>query len=324
MAKMATSFQKFPDLTSELRLMIWNEALLGERNSRTVILQDDRVMPLKHLISPLLSVNYESRTCAQAFYNVKLDVYAVPKAQDEPIGGLIANADYWTSRLGKGGIAPYRAAIRRIIHDVVAPMAIERAAHRMGTVYVNLEQDTLILGYECGLHLLPDMKMKLLGETHPDPEDFPWAYITSKLPAAACEKASSLIRITVTIPRLSPSDPNLRDNLYRFAGEFPNHLALVSIRYSKRDAGRLWKENLFPRPRYLYNLPLDMLEHDRFLHRIITSGGCLPYNLERWVYYTGEFSQGETIVVDKQRWEQKLDLEKEKEKEKVASSHVQG
>lgn len=155
---------------------------------------------------------------------------------------------------------------------------------------------------------------------YPGPEDFPWAYITSKLPAAACEKASSLIRVTVTLPNLSSSDSNLRDIIHRFDAEFPDHRALIPIRHSKKTAGRLWKETLFPRPRYLYTLPLNMFEHDRFLHRIITSGGCLPYNTERWVYYTGEHSRGETILVNKQRWSSEL----EKEKEKVASSDVQG
>lgn len=166
---MATSFHKFPDLNPELRLMIWNEALLGERNTRTVILQDDRVMPLKHLISPLLSVNYESRTCAQAFYDVKLDVYAVPKVQLDFMDSIFPDMKYMASQLAEMLIVSYRAITRRVLREVVAPVAIENAAHRMGTIYINLEQDTLILGYECGLHLLADTNMKFLGETLPWP-----------------------------------------------------------------------------------------------------------------------------------------------------------
>lgn len=81
---MAETFHQFPNLPKELRLKIWEQVMIEARPSRRIIIDEGRVVPLKQLISPLLLVNYESRTCAKAFYNVKLDIYAVPPVtQDE-------------------------------------------------------------------------------------------------------------------------------------------------------------------------------------------------------------------------------------------------
>lgn len=75
---MAETFHQFPDLPKELRLKIWQQAMIGACANRKIIIDEGRVVPFKEFISPLLLVNYESRTCAKAFYNVKLDIYAVP------------------------------------------------------------------------------------------------------------------------------------------------------------------------------------------------------------------------------------------------------
>ncbi|KAI1370636.1 hypothetical protein F4677DRAFT_465025 [Hypoxylon crocopeplum] len=67
-------FNQFP---AELRLRVWNEALLQESSERIVFLGPItyRIIPFKSLVSPMLSVNVESRACATEFYNVKLRVY---------------------------------------------------------------------------------------------------------------------------------------------------------------------------------------------------------------------------------------------------------
>ncbi|KAI1262856.1 hypothetical protein F5Y18DRAFT_396506 [Xylariaceae sp. FL1019] len=68
-------FKMFPP---ELRLEIWAAALDIELENRLPVLLDTRIYPAKKLISPLLSVNTESRACALAVYDTKLAVYRVP------------------------------------------------------------------------------------------------------------------------------------------------------------------------------------------------------------------------------------------------------
>lgn len=85
---MAETFHQFPDLPKELRLKIWEQVMIEARPSRRIIFDEGRVVPFKQLISPLLLVNYESRTCATAFYNVKLDIYAVPPVTQDQVKHL--------------------------------------------------------------------------------------------------------------------------------------------------------------------------------------------------------------------------------------------
>ncbi|KAI4869061.1 hypothetical protein F4820DRAFT_464628 [Hypoxylon rubiginosum] len=66
---------RFSDLPTELRLLVWDAALHQE--TRLVIIYSYRrtVIPVKQLISPLLTVNRESRQVAKAFYTDTLNVY---------------------------------------------------------------------------------------------------------------------------------------------------------------------------------------------------------------------------------------------------------
>jgi hypothetical protein len=82
---MAGTFHPFPKLPAELRLKIWEQAMIEERPNRRIILYMSRVVPFKKMISPLLLVNFESRTCAKAFYNVNLDIYAVPPLSEDQV-----------------------------------------------------------------------------------------------------------------------------------------------------------------------------------------------------------------------------------------------
>lgn len=85
---MAETFHVFSDLPKELRLKIWEQAMIEDRPNRRILLYQGRVVPFKQFISPLLLVNQESRTCAKAFYNVKLDIYAVPPLSQDDFGHL--------------------------------------------------------------------------------------------------------------------------------------------------------------------------------------------------------------------------------------------
>lgn len=70
----------FNRLPAELRLLIWDEVLLEESFNRIVlvIFPSKRIVPFKHLASPMLSVNREGRACAIKFYDVKLTVSHFP------------------------------------------------------------------------------------------------------------------------------------------------------------------------------------------------------------------------------------------------------
>lgn len=75
-------FHKFGDFPSELRLEIWRLYLEDEAQSRQVVIWDGRVMPFRHLSSPLLKVNIETRTVALRFYPVKVNMYLLPENED--------------------------------------------------------------------------------------------------------------------------------------------------------------------------------------------------------------------------------------------------
>ncbi|KAI1383005.1 uncharacterized protein F4822DRAFT_421814 [Hypoxylon trugodes] len=86
-------------LPAELRLRIWEQALVNESAGRVVILDErnNTIYPFKSLASPLLSVNVESRSCALEFYGTKLNVWVNGYPDDEserPIGSLYLNSRY--------------------------------------------------------------------------------------------------------------------------------------------------------------------------------------------------------------------------------------
>ncbi|KAI0160775.1 hypothetical protein GGR57DRAFT_519664 [Xylariaceae sp. FL1272] len=72
------AFTMFNQLPPELRLMIWEHALAEELTRRRLSVYQTRIIALKHLNSPLLSVNAESRSCALRLYNTVVEVYRVP------------------------------------------------------------------------------------------------------------------------------------------------------------------------------------------------------------------------------------------------------
>lgn len=68
--------------------------MVDARPNRRIPFYAFRIVPFKHLISPLLLVNLESRTCAKAFYNVKLDIYAVPPVDEDKVK-LLDKKSHW-------------------------------------------------------------------------------------------------------------------------------------------------------------------------------------------------------------------------------------
>ncbi|TGJ85396.1 hypothetical protein E0Z10_g3345 [Xylaria hypoxylon] len=79
----------FDRLPPELRLEIWDFAVLANARRRRVVEQNFQVYPTLDLVaSPFFSVNTESRETARSFYPVRLEVYRrIPRdrAQSEDV-----------------------------------------------------------------------------------------------------------------------------------------------------------------------------------------------------------------------------------------------
>ncbi|KAK7993458.1 hypothetical protein PG989_006839 [Apiospora arundinis] len=74
-------FKLFGKLPKELRLEVWDTFLEQESSHRMVLVNTTPVYnfePRKQLVSPLLTINKESRYCALRFYTYKVDVLAYP------------------------------------------------------------------------------------------------------------------------------------------------------------------------------------------------------------------------------------------------------
>ncbi|KAK8075358.1 hypothetical protein PG997_010021 [Apiospora hydei] len=79
------AFAGFPKLPCELRLIIWNLALEGENSNRLVFIHRPtmRPVPMRSLVSPLLSVNTESREAARKYYTLRLEVVRLPAMESQ-------------------------------------------------------------------------------------------------------------------------------------------------------------------------------------------------------------------------------------------------
>ncbi|KAI1351831.1 hypothetical protein F5Y01DRAFT_104522 [Xylaria sp. FL0043] len=69
----------FNDLPTELRLDIWDHALLAESKNRMILVDGLRrtIYPTKLLVSPFLQVNHESREQAKRFYSHRVRVVEI-------------------------------------------------------------------------------------------------------------------------------------------------------------------------------------------------------------------------------------------------------
>ncbi|OTA87774.1 hypothetical protein M434DRAFT_15333 [Hypoxylon sp. CO27-5] len=86
-------FNKFP---AEIRFLIWEEALREESSERLVIIDHStqKVIPFKSLVSPMLTVNKESRYFAVRFFDMKLVVCDLPSIRHPILSSFIGFFDY--------------------------------------------------------------------------------------------------------------------------------------------------------------------------------------------------------------------------------------
>ncbi|KAG6353480.1 hypothetical protein INS49_005661 [Diaporthe citri] len=251
----ANTFHQFPNLPKELRLKIWEQVMIEARPSRRIIIDEGRVVPFKQLISPLLIVNYESRTCAQAFYNVKLDIYAVPPVTQDQVKHLDKQKNWnrieGSERAVDGKVHGYndewvenefeeqRQAVQssfgshydpeerdydidKINRDekeytvdledhwsdfvrdelrVLGANSIRKAeasGPTTGAFYISPEHDVFITDYDCTAHFSIDSASGILGEDFPSIQDISCRHISEKLPAAICQRVSTLVLVRLS------------------------------------------------------------------------------------------------------------------------------
>ncbi|KAK6837896.1 hypothetical protein PG987_006177 [Apiospora arundinis] len=89
-------FVRFKHFPPEVRCMIWRHALEEESSSRIILIHSKflRIMPCKLLTSPFLLTSQETRTCAKEFYDVQINIYALPHITLD----LIANVERWRTK----------------------------------------------------------------------------------------------------------------------------------------------------------------------------------------------------------------------------------
>ncbi|KAK8090354.1 hypothetical protein PG997_005315 [Apiospora hydei] len=88
----APTFPYFPRLPAELQIMVWKEFAHAEASSRAVVVHTTQeidedgerrratlhFLPLKRLISPLLTVNVQSRAVALRHYKTRINLFELP------------------------------------------------------------------------------------------------------------------------------------------------------------------------------------------------------------------------------------------------------
>ncbi|KAI0131985.1 hypothetical protein BJ170DRAFT_591967 [Xylariales sp. AK1849] len=135
-----SGFAKFP---TELRLMVWKEFLLQEARNRIIILDQEcttpYALPFADLVSPLLSVNQQTRQQAKRFYSCRLPVYKVPRIDPDRLDSYVT--EYLKSHpplIGYLYHATQQACVEQIYQVLLAP---ELYASKHGVVHLNLEHD---------------------------------------------------------------------------------------------------------------------------------------------------------------------------------------
>lgn len=143
----------FSQLPTELRLLIWKQALRNESSSRLVLLHrtSRRVLPFRYLASPLLSVNMEARSVALKFYDVQLKVRpALPASPDTLRSMRKVYLDYWRKHplyVSMEYWEDFGRQTEKIIDKSLnqnTQIGKTRGAHEGGAVYLSSHGDRLV------------------------------------------------------------------------------------------------------------------------------------------------------------------------------------
>lgn len=314
-------FPRFPRLPTELRLFIWKEALFEASSDRYILLYRNRVVPFRRFISPLLLANRESRGCATAFYHVKINVHAVteyPHVGPEPsfltmkehrervigsnevVDGVIENylienaawgykhtrvdlEQHWSKYVG--WVLSLHA--KRFVDEV------KDSDPTTGAFYINPEHDLFLCGYDCGSSFCTDMKMALLEQDHPGPNDISCRHISAVLSAAICQQVNKSVYVR---PPQFPVD-------CIFDTEGTIWVTWISDCMDSRGAGewqvhKFWNTTAFPNLCAYYMLELNRPEEYLcFLARLTDPSKIgQPLQLRKWIWQ--ERDGNKRVLVD--------------------------
>ncbi|OTA90280.1 hypothetical protein M434DRAFT_398060 [Hypoxylon sp. CO27-5] len=246
---------RFTDLPPEMRLKIWDLALHQEAQDRLLIIYQaghydpPRLLPLKHHASPFLSVNYESRQRAKAFYPMKLAVYELPQiSDDEHMNNYRCRQRYFKTARGMGKVK--------------------------GCLYFSPEWDVFISPLDSNIvlsHLWVEARERVLTKRR-EPWELPLHYITAKLSLELATKVRTIVCVR--------NYPNAED-------EEEQRIPDVSIphAYNPRIVELLWGVYNFRRIQNYKHMLLTDMEMKKFIFNVIRARGRGSYNFQDWVVH---------------------------------------
>lgn len=195
---MATAtLHKFGDFPLELRIEVWHIFLEDEARSRRVVVWDGRVMPFAHLASPLLRVNVETRARALKFYSTKVDIYSLPDTggffplSEDRLRQLVTETAVGQIEMPDIQEPEIALALAKKAIDLLE--SAQMTAPTEGALYFSPERDTIIHGYNCGVHLF----VRNTSDIHQDLESPSplWRTFSSKVPTSAFQAAKHVLRV---------------------------------------------------------------------------------------------------------------------------------
>lgn len=74
----------------------------------------------------------------------------------------------------------------------------ETSGPTTGAFYISPEHDVFITDYDCTAHFSIDSASRILGEDFPSIEDISYRHISEKLPAAICQRVSTLVLVRLS------------------------------------------------------------------------------------------------------------------------------
>ncbi|KAI1409364.1 hypothetical protein F5Y13DRAFT_92766 [Hypoxylon sp. FL1857] len=254
----------FTDLPPEMRLKIWDLALHKEAQDRLLIIYQaghydpPRLLPLKHHASPFLSVNYESRHRAKAFYPVKLAVYELPQiSDDEHQNNYRCRQRYFKTARGMGRVK--------------------------GSLYFSPEWDVFISLLDADIvlsHMWVEERERVLTKQR-GPWEVPCYYVTAKLSLEVATKVRTMVCVreypTVESDRYPSSDSEDEE-------QHPYDVPIPHA-YSPGMVELLWKVYNFRRIQNYQHLLLAEEDMKKFIYNVIKCRGRGSYNFQKWVVY---------------------------------------
>ncbi|KAI4867081.1 hypothetical protein F4820DRAFT_414855 [Hypoxylon rubiginosum] len=274
-------------LPAELRLRVWRFALQAETQNRLHMVGQVgnesvqgpiHLLPLKHHISPFLSVNKESRYEAVKFYYVKLDVYRAA----EPV---VCNP------------SRYEAAVEAATKDPRTTNDVKPA----GVVYLNPQWDSFVQGENMGFYCNRCIDLGYVGGRRGTPRQDLTVRVTPEL--------ARTFRNVVLLERSYPdfiATPVRHDEWWYDAKDWVKYVHGVSPchpHFSPPDrAKKAWKTQVFQGIRNFYHLRLKNQEADNFISLVNEMGGRGSLDIRKWVPYLdadgGKAHPGGWVLLD--------------------------